>query len=294
MRVVTRADLDGIVCAVLLKRSVLVDDYVFTEAFPLQHGDVPIHDGDIITNLPYRAGCTLWFDHHASNEPTIPTPGKWALTPSAARVVYDYYYSEKLQPFASMVVQTDRVDSADLTAGEIANPSGFFLLELTINPKRPEDEPYWRSIIELLDNTDGSAEKTLQDFECARRANIVLSELESYRTLLAKCSQVEKNLVVTDFRGIAKLPAENRFLVYGMFPQAEVSMKLAEVKNEKGHLVKISLGRSIVNKNSQINLGELLATHGGGGHAAAGSVHVPYGKEDSTIEELKQVLLETK
>ncbi len=293
MRVVTRADLDGIVCAVILKRVIKVTDYLFTEAFPLQHGEVEIREGDVINNLPYREGCTLWFDHHASNEPSGEIPGKWALEPSAARVVFDNYeaHSPQIHAFSEMVHQTDRVDSANITAEEIANPSGFFLIELTINPKQPADEPYWLHLIDLMNRSDGKVAAILADPEVKKRTDVVLEEIEQYRTLLAKHSQLRNNIVVTDLRSIDKLPAENRFLIYGMFPEAEVSVKLASVRSDKGHLVKISLGRSIVNRNSTVNLGELLAKHGGGGHAAAGSVHVPFGEEEPVLSNLLSALI---
>ncbi|MDK9699540.1 MAG: exopolyphosphatase [bacterium] len=286
MRIVTRADLDGIACAVLLRHVVTVSDYRFTEAFPLQHGELAIQSNDIITNLPYAEGCALWFDHHASNEPKVPRPGKWAVAPSAARVVYDYYGHNRFPGCDRMVVETDRVDSATITAEEIANPSGYFLLELTINPKKPADEPYWRKLINLLFEANGEVEPVLQESETAQRAHVVLSELDEYRDAISSRSRLEKMVVVTDLRGLERVPAENRFLVYGMFPAAEVSIKLAEVHNEKGHMVKISLGRSILNTRSTVNLGELLTQYGGGGHTAAGSVHVPFGKEEAVYREL--------
>lgn len=286
MRIVTRADLDGIVCAVLLHKVVDVEDYRFTEAYPLQQGDIEIKTGDIITNLPYREGCSLWFDHHFSSKQAEPKPGAWALAPSAARVVYDYYGADKFPGMDNMVVETDVVDSASLTAEQIAEPSSFFLIELTVNPKAPQDEPYWRDIIRKLLDSNGDANAVLGTGEGKLRSEVVLREIHDYRDLLEKHSRMQNRVVITDLRGIPKLPAENRFLIYGMFPQAEVSVKLAEVRNEKGHLVKISLGRSIVNTESTANLGDILASHGGGGHAAAGSVHVPYGEEERVLADL--------
>ncbi|HXV48340.1 MAG TPA: DHH family phosphoesterase [Candidatus Binatia bacterium] len=97
MRLVTRADFDGLVCGALVTKFERVDDYLFVEPKFMQDGLVEIRSGDIITNLPYHPSCTLWFDHHITNttpnfpQPIMPGKGGFRLAPSAARVVYEYY-----------------------------------------------------------------------------------------------------------------------------------------------------------------------------------------------------------
>jgi hypothetical protein len=123
MRLVTRADFDGLACgAVITLMEDTVDSFLFVEPKFMQDGQVEIRKGDIIANLPYHPNCTLWFDHHITNapawqkhigvqgsefrvprsqpgtqnpEPETPTivPGKggFRIAPSAARVVYEYY-----------------------------------------------------------------------------------------------------------------------------------------------------------------------------------------------------------
>lgn len=289
-RSVTRADLDGIVCTVLLKQVFPIHSIFFTEAFPLQNGQVEIFPNDIITNLPYREGCYLWFDHHASNQPTFQYNGDWKVAPSAARVVFDYFNHDKLVRYQDMVENTDRIDSANLTPEEIANPTGYFLIELTINPKNPKDEPYWLNLIQWLEES-ASDKYTLEQPECKQRAEVVLNELNEYKILLETYSELRGPIVISDFRKIEKLPAENRFLVYGMFPTAEISVKLANVMTNQGKMVKISLGRSIVNRASTKNLGKILSEFGGGGHAAAGSVHVKPNEADLILNALLDKLI---
>ncbi|MCX7834949.1 MAG: exopolyphosphatase [bacterium] len=288
-RSVTRADLDGIVCTVLLKQIFEIHSVFFTEAFPLQNGQVEIFSNDIITNLPYHQNCWMWFDHHASNEPNFEYRGSWKVAPSAARVVFDYFQDPRFQRFQDMVLQTDRIDSAYLTSDEIANPSGYFLIELTIHPKNPEDEPYWLKLIQWLSES-ASAEYVLNQSEGKMRAENVLRELEEYKTLLSIHSKLDQNIVITDFRTIQKLPTENRFLVYGLYPTAEISVKLANVQTKQGEMVKISLGRSIVNRSSNTNLGLILAEFGGGGHSAAGSVHVKPQDADMVLQSILEKL----
>jgi len=105
MRLVTRADFDGLACgAVITLMEDTVDSFLFVEPKFMQDGMVDIRRGDIIANLPYHPNCTLWFDHHITNAPAwrkhsgtsgdetiVPGKGGFRIAPSAARVVYEYY-----------------------------------------------------------------------------------------------------------------------------------------------------------------------------------------------------------
>src|SRR5712692_9812432 len=104
MRLVTRADFDGLVCGALVTKFEQIDSYLFVEPKFMQDGQVDIRPGDVIANLPYHPSCTLWFDHHITNAPMwrahtgkseaetiVPGKGGFRIAPSAARVVYEYY-----------------------------------------------------------------------------------------------------------------------------------------------------------------------------------------------------------
>ena len=67
MRLVTRADFDGLVCGALITKFEKIDDYLYVEPKFMQDGLVEIRRGDIIANLPYHPNCALWFDHHITN-----------------------------------------------------------------------------------------------------------------------------------------------------------------------------------------------------------------------------------
>ena len=77
MRIVTRPDFDGLVCAMLLRIAEGSDlPLVWAEPGDMQRGLVDVHPGDIVANLPYNANCGLWFDHHFSNTPDRPWTGR--------------------------------------------------------------------------------------------------------------------------------------------------------------------------------------------------------------------------
>ena len=97
-RLITRSDMDGLVCAVILKQLELIDDIKFVHPKDMQDGTIEITENDIITNLPYVKQAHMVFDHHESE--TIRNDGAQnhviiANAPSAARVVYDYYSKDK-------------------------------------------------------------------------------------------------------------------------------------------------------------------------------------------------------
>ena len=66
MRLITRSDFDGLVCAMLFKKLDMINEIKFVHPKDMQDGTVTVSDNDILTNVPYVAGCGMWFDHHAS------------------------------------------------------------------------------------------------------------------------------------------------------------------------------------------------------------------------------------
>ena len=82
MRIVTRPDFDGIVCAVLLYEALQIDEPVkWVEPNDLQKGRVNIHNQDVIANLPYDENCALWFDHHYTNRINTSFKGAFKIAP---------------------------------------------------------------------------------------------------------------------------------------------------------------------------------------------------------------------
>jgi hypothetical protein len=316
MRLVTRADFDGLVCGALLTKFEPIDSYLFVEPKFMQDGLVDIRAGDIIANLPYHPNCTLWFDHHITNTtPDFRTPimlgkGGFRLAPSAARVVYEYYtelgmlhdepriveaqHTAHLHPaeilqflnndrLKYLLHETDRIDAGKLEPQDVLDPQGYVLISMTTDGRNAGDQPYWLRIIELL--RDASVEEVLSDPEVSRRCRQIRDEQEQLRKILLARTTLKGNVIYVDVRGIEEIPDGNRFLIFTLFPQGNIQVKVADDK-QRENTTSISVGYNIFNTTSKVNVGELLSHHGGGGHKVVGSCRVPNDQADAAIREI--------
>jgi hypothetical protein len=313
MRLVTRADFDGLVCGALLTKFEPIDAYLFVEPKFMQDGLVKIRTGDIIANLPYDPNCTLWFDHHVTNttpdfaKPIVLGKGGFRLAPSAARVVYEYYkeLSDKQQPVGEekttrinnqkiiefldseriryLLHETDRIDAGKLEPQDVLDPQGYVLISMTTDGRNAGDEAYWLKIIELL--RDASLEEILRDPEVSRRCQQIRDEQEQLRQLLLARTVMKGNVIFVDLRGIQEIPDGNRFLIFTLFPQGNIQVKVADDK-QRENTTSISVGYNIFNTTSNVNVGELLSHHGGGGHKVVGSCRVPNDQAEMAIREI--------
>lgn len=288
MRILTRGDLDGLTGSVLLSLVEKITEIRFAHPKDVQDGLVPVTDEDIIVNLPFVKGCGMWFDHHVSEDHKVAEigdfKGRFALAPSAARVIYDYYKSPAFEPYKVLLEATDRLDSANLTVDEVANPSGWILLGYTIDPRTglgPEFQKYFRWLVEYVKEVP--LEKILQHPEVKKRCDRVLEEQAEFTALLRKRSRLDGNVIVTDLRGIPNVPVGNRFLVFTLFPTGNVE---ARIFSGKGGRVIVAAGHSIFNRTCRVNLGELLARFGGGGHGGAGTCQLEMPEAEDNISEI--------
>jgi len=325
MRLVTRADFDGLACGALITRMEKIDSYLFVEPKFMQDGMVELRRGDIIANLPYHSQCALWFDHHitnsdswrkfigvASSESQVPTlvPGKggFRLAPSAARVVYEYYTSDsllkdvqssathaehlkflKFERIKLLMEETDKIDAALLSPEEVLHPTGYVLISMTIDGKRVEDEPYWLKLIDFL--RDASLEEVTREPEVSRRCQNILDSQETLKSILLKHTTLKGNVIFTDLRGIEEIPDGNRFLLYTLFPSGNISLKIAYDSQRPGTTA-ISVGYNIFNSTAKVNVGALMEQHGGGGHRVVGSCRVPNEQSDKALKEILEAIKE--
>lgn len=317
MRLVTRADFDGLVCGGLVTKFEPIDSYLFVEPKFMQDGLVDIRNGDVITNLPYHPNCTLWFDHHITNTtPDFPQPivlgkGGFRLAPSAARVVYEYYTEvgnrhqatgnskisgEEMLSFLStdrmkyLMHEADRIDAGKLEKEDVLNPQGYVLISMTTDGRNAGDERYWLKMIDLLRDT--SLQKTLADPDVAQRCQRIRDEQEKLRAILLARAELRKNVIYVDLRGIKEIPDGNRFLVFTLFPEGNIQVKVAH-DSQRENTTAISVGYNIFNPTSSVNVGELLKNYGGGGHKVVGSSRVPNDKADSAIAEILAAVIES-
>jgi hypothetical protein len=291
MRIVTRPDFDGVVCAVLLYEAEDITEPVkWVEPNDMQRGLVDVRAGDIIANLPYDDRCTLWFDHHHTNRIDTPFEGAFTIAPSAARVIFDYYQNRFKRDYSELIKQTDKIDAADLSMDEVLYPEryGVVLLSMTVLGRDGHEEGYWNRLVHLLRTSD--IDELLENPEVKAHCDAMKEKNKLYKDLLRQNTRIEEHISITDFRGFDKAPSGNRFLVYSMFPQTVVSVTIRYDDKDKKRLA-VSVGHSIFNRNCKVNVGRMLTAFGGGGHRAAASCRFDAQKADEYIPKIIDILL---
>jgi nanoRNase/pAp phosphatase (c-di-AMP/oligoRNAs hydrolase) len=284
-RLVTRSDFDGLVCAVLLKHLDLIDDILFVHPKDMQDGKIAISQRDITTNLPYVAGAHLAFDHHLSE--TIRNSGRREnhvidpRAPSAARVVYEYYGGTRAFPSAwrGMMDAVDKADAAQFSREEILDPQGWNLLNFLMDARTGlgRFHDFRISNYQLMMDLIGHCrtlgiEQIMQLPDVRERTALYMEHNELCRQQIRRCAKVHKNLVVLDLREEETIFAGNRFLIYALFPETNISIHvLWGLKNQN---TVFATGKSILNRSSNTNIGALMLEYGGGGHENAGTCQV--------------------
>jgi hypothetical protein len=248
---------------------------------------VDIQPGDVIANLPYHEKCSLWFDHHYSNQPKTPVDGMFKIAPSAAGIVYEYYREKLDRDYTELIRQTDRIDSADLTLDEILHPENYpyVLLSMTITNQDPSEERYWDHLVTLL-RTRTTA-RVLDDPEVKRRCQQVVETNIVYEKALRAHTTLVDHVSITDFRDLAPAPNGNRFLVYSLFPDCTVNVKIVF---DEDHLASIKVGHSILNRGCEVNVGKMLSAFEGGGHPGAGACRFDRDKAPDYLKRIVHIL----
>ncbi len=291
MRIVTRPDFDGVVCAALLYEAENITKPVkWVEPNDVQKGLVDIKESDIIANLPFDERCMLWFDHHHTNRIDKPFKGSFKIAPSAAGVIFEYYKNRFQRNYSELIRETDKIDSADLSLDEVLYPEkyGYVLLSMTVTGQDEPNEPYWNRLVDLLRNDD--IDTVLDDPEVKSRCQAVIVQNKTYKEILKAHTVLKEHISITDFRSFDKPPTGNRFLVYSLFSEAVVSVKI-RYKNDDKTMVAVSVGHSIFNRNCNVNVGLMLSKFEGGGHRGAGSCRFHISKANDYIPKIIDILL---
>lgn len=296
-RLVTRSDFDGLVCAVLLNELDLIDEIKFVHPKDMQDGKIDIGPRDITTNLPYVAGAHLAFDHHLSE--TLRNSGERknhiidAKAPSAARVVYDYYGGKSAFPQIAddMMEAVDKADSAQFSRDEILNPTGWVLLNYLMDARtglgrfrefRISNYTLMMDLIKYCRNHGIDEILALPDVK--ERVDLYNEQAEKAREQILRCTTVHGNLAVLDLRNEENIWAANRFVIYALFPQTNISIHILWGLQKQNTV--FATGKSILDRSSKTNVGELMLEFGGGGHQAAGTCQVANDQAESTLATL--------
>jgi len=296
-RLVTRSDFDGLVCAVLLKELDLIDDILFVHPKDMQDGKIAITSRDITTNLPYVPGAHLAFDHHASE--TVRNTGERAnhlidaTAPSAARVVYRHYGGKATFPRVSdeMMDAVDKADSAQYSREDILNPKGWVLLNYLMDSRtglgrfRDFRISNYALMMALIDYCrDHTIEQILALPDVKERVDLYFDHEARAKEQIQRCATVHGNLVVLDLRNEETIWATNRFTIYAMYPQCNISIHVMWGVQKQNTV--FATGKSILDRGSRTNVGELMLAYGGGGHNAAGTCQVDNDRAAEVLQQL--------
>jgi nanoRNase/pAp phosphatase (c-di-AMP/oligoRNAs hydrolase) len=296
MRLVTRSDFDGLACGALLGYLGLIDEWKFVHPKDIQDGLVEVTDNDILANIPYIKGCKLWFDHHSSETERLGRnaffEGVARFAPSCARVVYDYYGGyEKLGRFENMIHFVDKVDSGKLSRDEILNPAGWVLLGFIMDPRTGlgRFRDFTISNYELMKVlAKACVEKDIDEIlampDVKERIDLYFEQAKLFREMIQKEARIEDNVILIDLRNIDPIYAGNRFLIYTLFPDQNISIWVINGKNKENCV--ITVGYSIINKTATVDVGSMLLAYSGGGHRQVGTCQVPYADADRVIKEI--------
>lgn len=302
-RLVTRSDFDGLVCAMLLKEMDLIDEIKFVHPKDVQDGKVELTGDDITTNLPFDPRVKIAFDHHESElsrvDPEV-AKDKFIIegeAKSAARVVYNYYGGAKTFKRISEEIMTavDKGDSADFTEEEILNPTGWVLMNFIMDARTGLGRFHdfrisnYDLMMELIDYcVIHPIEDVLALPDVKERVDLYFEQQEKFKEQLKRITKIEGKVAVIDLRNEETIYTGNRFMVYAMHPEVEMSVHVAWGFQKQNTAVMI--GKSIINKNSKVNIGELCLSYGGGGHANAGTCQLENDKVDAELQNIIKAL----
>lgn len=286
MRIVTRPDFDGVICAVLISDALGIKQLVhWVEPNEVIKGSAGIRPGDILANLPYHPDCGVWFDHHSTNRIDLSFKGLFREAPSAARNVFDYYQDQFKRDYTELVDWADRIDSADFTQDEVLHPEkyDYVLLSMTVSGESGREEGYWEQLVRMLREKDITQVMAHPEIEARCRKVVRLNS--EYAEWLKKYTRIEGQVAVTDFRAIDHPPTGNRFLSYCLFPGIAVSLRI-RYEDAKKQTIVVNIGHSIFNPACNVHVGRLLAEFGGGGHRGAASARFPAAMADSYLPKI--------
>jgi nanoRNase/pAp phosphatase (c-di-AMP/oligoRNAs hydrolase) len=296
-RLVTRSDFDGLACAVLLNELGMINEIKFVHPKDMQDGKIEISDNDITTNLPYVPGVFLAFDHHASE--TFRNPGDrpnhiiYPDAPSAARVVYEHFGGKgRFAPaLTEMMLAVDKADSANFTRQEILDPRDWVLLNYLMDSRtglgrfREFRVSNYQLMMDLISYCrDHSIDQILALPDVKERVDLYFEHAEKAKEQIRRCTIVYKNLAVLDLRNEETIYATNRFMIYALYPECNISIHVLWGVQKQNTV--FATGKSIVNRTSNTNIGELMLFYGGGGHENAGTCQIENEKAGAILQKL--------
>ncbi|MDR0991451.1 MAG: exopolyphosphatase [Ruminococcus sp.] len=299
MRLITRSDFDGLACAALLKDAGIIDSWKFAHPKDLQDGLVPVDENDCLANVPYVEGCGLWFDHHSSEFERNALKGKYngesRIAPSCARIVYEYYGGRERfgKNYDDIMIAVDKVDSGNLTKDEVLHPEGWIMVGFLMDPRTGLGR--WRTFTisnyqlmeKLIDCVRTmTTDEILSMPDVVERIDTYREQAENFINMVHAHTKVRNDVIISDLRGVDPIYSGNRFMIYSLYPEQNISAWIVSGKGGKG--CSAAVGYSILNRTSNVDVGKLMLKYGGGGHRAVGTCQF----SDENVADLDKMLHE--
>lgn len=300
MRLLTRSDFDGLVCAVLLKEAGIIDSYKFVHPKDVQDGKVEATENDVLANIPYIPGCGLWFDHHMSEDERLKFmydfKGESRWEKSCARVIYDYYGgADKFPGIEDMMIAVDKTDSGDLTVDEVLNPQGWILLSFMMDPRtglgrykdyRISNYQLMEELIEMCRTM--KIEEILKNPDVQERVVRYNQQEALYKQMIQANSRIDGKVLIIDLRHEDEIVTGNRFVEYSLYPDVFTSVRILWGLNKQNTV--FAVGHSIINRSSKVNVGSLMLKNGGGGHFQVGTCQVDNERVEEALHKVVAAL----
>lgn len=299
MRLITRSDFDGLACGALLKEVGIVDSWKFVHPKDLQDGLIEINENDVLANVPFVPGCGLWFDHHSSEHERNQLEGKYKgesrITPSCARIIYEYYGGrERFPQFDDLMIAVDKVDSGNLTIDDVMNPEGWVLVGFLMDPRtglgrwRQFTIPNYLLMEKLMDACRTMSTAEILDLpDVKERIEVYQEQTELFKEMVLAHTVTNGNVIISDLRDVDPIYTGNRFMIYSMYPKQNISAWI--VNGKGGHGCSAAVGYSILNRTSNVDVGSLMLKYNGGGHKAVGTCQF---SDETMVTELPKMLEE--
>ena len=302
MRLVTRSDFDGLVCGMVLKEAGIIDSAHFVHPKDLQDGIFKAETTDVLCNVPFVPGCGMWFDHHSSEAERVGwtpgVPGVSKKAPSCAGIVYEFFGGKaKFPQLAEVIDAADRLDSGKLSPEDIRDPQGWVIIGFITDPRTGLGRFHdfrisnYNLMLEFIDHFRTlSLDEILAHPDVKERVDLYRQQAGLFVEMVKEHSKIDGNVLVTDLRGVDPIYTSNRFTIYSVFPETNVSLWITDGKAKIN--VMISCGYSVLNQTCKADVGALMLKYGGGGHRQVGTCQVPFDDADAAIAEIVKKLKE--
>jgi nanoRNase/pAp phosphatase (c-di-AMP/oligoRNAs hydrolase) len=116
------------------------------------------------------------------------------------------------------------------------------------------------------------------------RVYLYIEHEDLFKEQLRRCTTLHQNLAVIDLRAEEVIYCGNRFMVYALFPECNISMHVMPGMRNQNTV--FAVGKSIFNRTSKTDVGQLMLKYGGGGHANAGTCQVENEWADAVMRDV--------